>query len=480
MRHDLIRYCRIGFDSADTLKGVDRCAAKGTVQSRFAAQQAGLPFLSPPRFQFFPRKNPRSACQSTSGGFLREFASIWRWIWRHSSLVLQMASKKGSDDIGWQHGVMLGSRHNFKCNYCSFTGQGGGVSRLKKHLAGGRLAGYHDMQGCKMVPSEVKKLMIEHLKHVRPDTARKRADKEIQERIISGRERDEDIEDEVEMYAEYVQERRARAQSRAEAWEGEQRVAHIVSFQGAQHEVGSGSGSGSAVGGSGPAELSLVDFQMWVIISLGPLPHKHNYQNKEGIARDPQGLKYKVGRAIAKWWHHTWLPFNAANSPYYKTAIQEVQRGGLHVQPPTARDLAGKYLQDEVNEIKSYIRFKMKWEKYGVTLMCDGWLGITRSSLINFLVYCDRQVFYHKSVDASDRVHNYEYILSLMREVVEEIGEQYIVQVVTDNGSAYKKAGEELMKIYPHLYWTPCAAHCVDLMLKEIGTLQPVKMVVDL
>ncbi|MQL81633.1 hypothetical protein Taro_014095 [Colocasia esculenta] len=55
-----------------------------------------------------------------------------------------------------------------------------------------------------MVPREVKKLMIEHLKHVRAETTRKRADKEMQERIISGRERDEDIEDEVEMYAEYV------------------------------------------------------------------------------------------------------------------------------------------------------------------------------------------------------------------------------------------------------------------------------------
>ncbi|MQL90352.1 hypothetical protein Taro_022950 [Colocasia esculenta] len=58
---------------------------------------------------------------------------------------LKMAPKKGFDDIRWQHGTMLGSRHNFKCNYCSFTGQGGGVSRLKKHIAGGRLAGYHDV-----------------------------------------------------------------------------------------------------------------------------------------------------------------------------------------------------------------------------------------------------------------------------------------------------------------------------------------------
>ncbi|MQM16603.1 hypothetical protein Taro_049561 [Colocasia esculenta] len=64
-----------------------RCERDCTVLIRSAA---GRKPLSPPRFQVFPRKNPRFACQSTSGGFLREFASIWRWIWRHSSLVLQV------------------------------------------------------------------------------------------------------------------------------------------------------------------------------------------------------------------------------------------------------------------------------------------------------------------------------------------------------------------------------------------------------
>ncbi|MQM13992.1 hypothetical protein Taro_046919 [Colocasia esculenta] len=80
-----------------------------------------------------------------------------------------MAPKKGnSEDIGWQYGTMLGSRHNYKCNYCGHTGQGGGVSRLKKYLTGGLLARYHDVQGCKSVPSEVKRLMVEHLKGVGP------------------------------------------------------------------------------------------------------------------------------------------------------------------------------------------------------------------------------------------------------------------------------------------------------------------------
>ena len=101
--------------------------------------------------------------------------------------------------------------------------------------------------------------------------------------------------------------------------------------------------------------------------------------------------------------------------------------------------------------------------------MCDSWSGTNKSSLINFLVYCEKQVFYHKSIDASNKIHNHQYILQLMNQVVEEIGEDYIVQIVTDNGSNYKKAGEELMKIRPHIFWTPCAAHCVDLMLKDIG-----------
>ncbi|MQL74109.1 hypothetical protein Taro_006451 [Colocasia esculenta] len=108
-----------------------------------------------------------------------------------------MAPKKAaSEDIGWQYGTVMGNRHNYKCNYCGHTGQGGGVSHLKKHLAGGRLAGYHDVQGCKSVPTKVKRLMIEHLKGVRAESQRKKADREMQERIISGRQRDEDDDEE--------------------------------------------------------------------------------------------------------------------------------------------------------------------------------------------------------------------------------------------------------------------------------------------
>ncbi|GKD96402.1 SCAN domain-containing protein, partial [Tanacetum coccineum] len=50
---------------------------------------------------------------------------------------------------------------------------------------------------------------------------------------------------------------------------------------------------------------------------------------------------------------------------------------------------------------------------------------------------------------------------------VKKIGEEHVVQVVTDNAANYKAAGEMLMDKRKKLFWTPCAAHCIDLMLED-------------
>ena len=57
----------------------------------------------------------------------------------------------------------------------------------------------------------------------------------------------------------------------------------------------------------------------------------------------------------------------------------------------------------------------------------------------------------------------------MLDQAVGEIGEQYIVQVVTDNEAALKAVGRKLMEKRKHLYWTSCAAHCMDLCLEDIA-----------
>ena len=97
-----------------------------------------------------------------------------------------------------------------------------------------------------------------------------------------------------------------------------------------------------------------------------------------------------------------------------------------------------------------------------------GRAGPTKLSIINFMVYSKGSTIFLKSVDASDKFKDNKYIYGLLKDVIKEVGEANAVQIVTDNGSAFVKVGKLLMKKY-NLYWTPCAAHYIDLMFEDIS-----------
>jgi len=99
--------------------------------------------------------------------------------------------------------------------------------------------------------------------------------------------------------------------------------------------------------------------------------------------------------------------------------------------------------------------------------------------IVNFMIYCDRSMIYHTSVDTTNISKTAEFIFSLMDKVIEEIGEENIVQVVTDTEASFKAVDHMLIEKRKHLFWSPCAAHCIDLMLEDIGSLKSVKETLD-
>ena len=78
--------------------------------------------------------------------------------------------------------------------------------------------------------------------------------------------------------------------------------------------------------------------------------------------------------------------------------------------------------------------------------MCDGWTGLMKLSIINFIVYCKGNTIFLKSIDASENIKDNKYIYGLLKDVIKEVGEANVVQLVTDNGSAFVKAVKLLMK----------------------------------
>ena len=78
--------------------------------------------------------------------------------------------------------------------------------------------------------------------------------------------------------------------------------------------------------------------------------------------------------------------------------------------------------------------------------MSDGWIGPTRLSIINFMVYSKGSTVFLKSVDALNNINDHKYIYKLLKNVVKEVGVDNVVQIVIDNVSAFVKAEKVLMK----------------------------------
>ncbi|CAJ2656669.1 unnamed protein product [Trifolium pratense] len=111
---------------------------------------------------------------------------------------------------------------------------------------------------------------------------------------------------------------------------------------------------------------------------------------------------------------------------------------------------------------------KLVWKKTGCTIMSDGWTDKRRRTILNFSVNSPKGTVFLKSIDASYITKTADKIFEMIDEVVEQVGEENVVQIVTDNAANYKVAGAMLMYKRKKLYWTPCAAHCIDLMLEDL------------
>ncbi|XP_027150184.1 uncharacterized protein LOC113750408 [Coffea eugenioides] len=170
------------------------------------------------------------------------------------------------------------------------------------------------------------------------------------------------------------------------------------------------------------------------------------------------------------------MHLKTADNPYYQSMIDEIAKAGSGIKGSSAYQIGNEYLDEEFEELEKYLGdIYDKFSTFGCTLMCDGWSTRTKHPIINFMVYCDRHMIYHSSVDCTNVKKIAQYIFKLMDEVVEAVGEKNVVQVVTDSELSMKAAGQLLMKKRKNLFWSPCTAHCIDLMLKDIGKIDNVK-----
>ncbi|XP_061374176.1 uncharacterized protein LOC133316444 [Gastrolobium bilobum] len=179
------------------------------------------------------------------------------------------------------------------------------------------------------------------------------------------------------------------------------------------------------------------------------------------------------GKQDPSWGHCRQVMENGKTFLVCQYCNKTLKGGGF--KAPSMYMLRGPLLDSWVDDVHSLVEnYRNVWRQTGCTIMADGWTDRTRRTLINFLVYCPKGTVFLKSVDASHASKTADLLFNLFKEIVLFVGPENVVQFVTDNASNYVAAGRLLEAEFPTIFWSPCAAHCINLMLQDIGKLEEV------
>ncbi|KAI8567563.1 hypothetical protein RHMOL_Rhmol02G0131600 [Rhododendron molle] len=183
-----------------------------------------------------------------------------------------------------------------------------------------------------------------------------------------------------------------------------------------------------------------------------------------------RGKRDQLHAEIARMLYSGGVPFNLARNPYYVSSYQFAANNPLFGYLPPGYNLLRTTLlqQEKTNVERLVLPIKGTWREKGVSIVSDGCSDSQRRLLINFMVVTEGGPMFVKAVDCSGDTKNKYFICKLLKEVIEEVGPENVVQVITDNAKNCAGAGLLIEGLYLNISWTPCVVHILNLALQNI------------
>ncbi|XP_012851479.1 PREDICTED: uncharacterized protein LOC105971173, partial [Erythranthe guttata] len=149
--------------------------------------------------------------------------------------------------------------------------------------------------------------------------------------------------------------------------------------------------------------------------------------------------------------------------------LKSIGKYGKGLKPRSYQEVIVSYLKDEVKHVKNSMeKYTDEWKRWGGTLMCDGWTDRKSRSITNFLVNSPSGTVLLNSIYTSNVINDVQKMFELLDKMIVEIEVENVVQVVTNGASNLVSAGEKLEENTSSC-WSPCAPHCLDFVLEDIG-----------
>ncbi|XP_075644981.1 uncharacterized protein LOC142615969 [Castanea sativa] len=200
------------------------------------------------------------------------------------------------------------------------------------------------------------------------------------------------------------------------------------------------------------------------------------FQNK-GVGNSPLEKAFnnqcqeQLDSLIARTFYSAGLPFHFAKNLYWIEMIKFATNNNNLVGyvPSGYNKLRTTLLHKERAHIEKLLKsIKETWKEKGLSMVSDGWTDIQKMSLINFMATSEKGPLFIKSIDGTKECKDKHFISDLFLKVISEVGHQHVVQIITDNASVLKAVGSIIAAEYPHIFWSPCVVHTLNLALRNI------------
>ena len=138
------------------------------------------------------------------------------------------------------------------------------------------------------------------------------------------------------------------------------------------------------------------------------------------------------------------IPFNAVTYPSFQPMIEAIGQYGVGMKGPNIYEVRATPLKKELELTKYSMKdHEMEWKKNGCSIMSNGWTDRKERTLVNFLVNCSKGTMFMESINTSSMIKTEEKMFERLDKWVDQVGEENVVQVITDCHSSYKMAGNK-------------------------------------
>ncbi|CAI5507984.1 unnamed protein product [Closterium sp. Naga37s-1] len=172
------------------------------------------------------------------------------------------------------------------------------------------------------------------------------------------------------------------------------------------------------------------------------------------------------------------LAFNVSHSNSFQAFVDAAVNFAKPYTLPTPYRVSGPLLAKLRADTEALVQpLKDSWNTSGCSLSVDGWTCIKSRGMVCVIALNDTAPVIVEVVDSKTAKKTGAYLAGLIGDAIRSVGGHHVVQVVMDNASNNKRAAELLKPEVPHVFFTNCAAHVLDLMLHDCGKVRAVRRV---